>query len=65
MAHVLRDHRRVVVAAAREIVGQFLVGQRVRVNRLDRPVRGDPRRLDRRVPIVELLPASGAGLMEL
>ena len=35
VAHVLRDHRRVVVAAAPEVRGQLVVGERVGIDGLD------------------------------
>ena len=54
-AHVLRHHRRMVVAAARQIGDQFGVGERVRIDRLQFPMLGDRRGLVRLVPVAQLL----------
>jgi hypothetical protein len=55
-SHVLGHHGRVVVAALREICDQLLVGECVRINRLDLPMRRDRSRLVSLVPLPKLLP---------
>ena len=55
VAHVLRDHRRVVVAAARQILDQLLVGEAGGIDRLQRAVRLDRVGLDPLVPVAKLL----------
>jgi hypothetical protein len=55
VAHVLRDHRRMVVAATRQILDQLLVGEAAGIDRLQRAVRLDRVRLDRLVPVAKLL----------
>ena len=54
-AHVLQDHRRVVVAAPREVRDELVVGERVGVDGLDLSVLRDRRRLDLLVPLAQLL----------
>ena len=51
VAHVLVDHLHVVVAAAREVCDQLLVGERVRVDRLQLLVGRDRGRLEGLVPL--------------
>ena len=51
VAHVLVDHLHVVVAAAREVRDQLLVGERVRVDRLQLLVGRDRGRLEGLVPL--------------
>jgi hypothetical protein len=48
-------HRCVVVAAPREIRDQLIVGEGVRINRLELPMRSDRRRLASLVPLAKLL----------
>ena len=50
-AHVLEDHLRVVLATAREIRDQLVVGERVGVDRLQLAVGLDRGRLERLVPL--------------
>ena len=61
VAHVLRDHRRVVVAAAAEVLDELVVRERVRVDRLELAMLRDRRRLGRLVPLAELLAPQLAG----
>ena len=56
VAHVLGQHRGVVVAAALQVPGQVVVAEGVRVHRLDLPVGRDRRRLHGVVPLLQLLP---------
>ena len=55
-AHVLRDHRRMVVAAARQIGDEFRVGEGVRIDGLQLPVHGNRGWFAVLVPIAKLLP---------
>ena len=55
-AHVLGDHRRMVVAAALQIGDQLRVGEGVRIDGLQLPVRGDGGRFAILVPVAKLLP---------
>src|SRR5258707_11270275 len=54
-AHMLRDHRRMVVATARQIGGQFGVGEGVRIDGLQLAVFGNGSRFAVGVPVVKLL----------
>ncbi len=54
-AHVLRDHGRMVVAAARQKGDQLRVGESVCIDGLQLPVRGDGGRLVLLVPVAKLL----------
>jgi hypothetical protein len=54
-AHVLGDHRRMVVAAARQIGDQFSVGESVRIDGLQLSVDGNGRWFAALVPIAKLL----------
>ena len=54
-AHVLEDHLGVVVAAAREVLDQLAVRQRVGIDRLELAVLADRRRLGALVPLAQLL----------
>ena len=55
-AHVLGDHGRMVVAAARQIGDQLRVGEGVRIDGLEFPVRGNGGWLVLLVPVAKLLP---------
>ena len=55
-AHVLGDHGRMVVAAARQIGDQLRIGEGVRIDGLQLPVRGDGGWLAFLVPVAKLLP---------
>ncbi len=55
-AHVLGDHGRVVVAAARQIGHQLGVGEGVRIDGLNFPVRGDGGGFAILVPVAKLFP---------
>ena len=55
-AHVLGDHGRMVVAAARQIGDQLRVGEGVRIDGLQLPVRGDGGWFAILVPVAKLLP---------
>src|SRR5258706_12156085 len=54
-AHVLRDHGRMVVAAARQKGDQLRVGESGCIDGLQLPVRGDGGRLVLLVPVAKLL----------
>ncbi len=54
-AHVLGDHRRVVVAGTRQMRDQVLVGELIGIDRLELAMRLDRGRLDRLVPVAKLL----------
>ena len=54
-AHMLGDHRGVMVAAAFEMDDQLLVGEPIRIDGLQRPVRLDRGRLGGLVPLAHLL----------
>lgn len=55
VAHVLGQHRGVVVTAAMQVPGEVFVAQGVRVHCLDLPVGRDRRRLHGVVPFLQLL----------
>ena len=55
-AHVLGDHGRMVVAAARQIGDQLRVGEGVGIDGLNLPVRGNGGGLAILVPVAQLLP---------
>ena len=55
-AHVLGDHRCVVVGATPEVCDELLVSKAVGVDRLQLPVHRDRGRLDHVVPFAQLLP---------
>ena len=55
-AHVLGDHRRMVVAAARQIGDQLRVRESVQIDGLQLPMRGDGGWLAILVPVAKLLP---------
>ena len=55
-AHVLGDHGRMVVAAARQIGHQLRVGEGVRIDGLQLPVRGNGGWFAILVPVAKLLP---------
>src|SRR5207247_764303 len=55
-AHVLGDHSRMVVAAARQINAQFRIGERVRIDALQLPVPGHGGWFPLFVPVAKLLP---------
>ena len=55
-AHVLGDHGRMVVAAARQIGDQFRVGEGVRIDGLQLSVRGNGGWFAVLVPVAKLLP---------
>ena len=55
-AHVLGDHGRMVVAAARQIGDQLRVGEGVRIDGLQLPVRGNGGWFAILVPVAKLLP---------
>ena len=54
--HVLGDHGRMVVAAARQIGDQLRVGEGIRIDGLQRPVRGDGGWFAILVPVAKLFP---------
>ena len=54
-AHMLGNHRAMMVAAALELDNQLLIGEPVRVDGLQRPVRLDRGRLGRLIPFAHLL----------
>jgi hypothetical protein len=55
-AHVLGDHVRMVVAAARQIADQLRIGEGVRIDGLQLPVRGYGGWFAILVPVAKLLP---------
>jgi hypothetical protein len=54
-AHVLGNHLRMVVSTTRQLCDQVLVGQLVGIDRLQLAVSLDRGRLDRLIPVTELL----------